>query len=109
MEPGLQCSQAVHVGHLYTVEHPDIFIDWHRKSNTVVIVAVPDAEALEALYARAVSAAIPVSAFVDDDLGTRLTSLAIGPGNKAKKLCWSLPKAFSSLPKAFLPHAEVAA
>jgi peptidyl-tRNA hydrolase len=96
MSPGLQASQAVHVGHLFTVEHPDTFSRWHKASNVIVLVSVPDADALDALRARAISAAIPVSAFTDDDLGTRLTSLVIGPGNKARKLCWGLPKAFSS-------------
>lgn len=99
---GLQASQAVHAAHEYAFEHSTRFADWHDRSNTIVIKVVPDADALDALRARAISAGIPVSAFVDDDLGPRLTSLALGPGSKAGKLCWTLPLAFA-------PRKEVAA
>lgn len=61
-----------------------------------MLVSVPDADALDNLRARALSVAVPVSAFTDDDIGPRLTSLAIGPGPLAKKLCQHLDLAMKA-------------
>jgi hypothetical protein len=96
LAPGLQASQAVHAAQLYALEHAQRHAEWHAASNTIAIKSAPDADALDALQARAASAGVPVSAFVDDDLGPRLTSIALGPGSKAAKFCWTLPLAFST-------------
>jgi len=90
---GLQASQAIHAAHQYSIEHREEFERWFRDSNTIVLVSVPNADALDAMRARAASVAVPASAFSDDDVGPRLTSLAIGPGAGAKKLCQALPLA----------------
>lgn len=83
----------MHAAHAYAIEHPESFGQWHRDSNTIVILEAADADTLDTLRARAISAAIPVSAFTDDDIDSRLTSIALGPGNRARKLCWGLPLA----------------
>ena len=90
---GLQASQAIHAAHQYSFEHREECERWFLESNTIVLVSAPDADALDALRARAISAEIPVSAFSDADVGPRLTSLAIGPSLGAKKLCQHLPLA----------------
>lgn len=96
LAPGLQASQAVHAGHTWAIEHPEEFRRWFRDSNTVVLVNAPDADALDALFDRARSVGVPVSAFVDDDLGPRLTSVALGPCDRARKLCQTFPLALQS-------------
>jgi peptidyl-tRNA hydrolase len=94
LSPGLQASQAVHVAHQFALDYQDAFEEWHRTSNTVVIVAALDADALGAVHAQAISAAVQVSAFSDDDIpGSRLTALALGPCPAAKRICQPLPLA----------------
>lgn len=74
-----------------------LFERWQDISNTVVIVSAPDADELDRLVARANSAGVPVSAFTDDDLGHRLTAVALGPCDCARKLCQKYDLAFKEV------------
>jgi peptidyl-tRNA hydrolase len=96
LSPGLQASQSVHAAHQFAVDHPDLFARWFRESNTIVIVNAPNETALETLRIRAIERGIPMSSFMDEDLGTAVTALALGPGKEAKRLCQPLKIAFPS-------------
>lgn len=94
--PGLRASQMLHASRLYAEEHPSVESQWYRASNTIVLLEVPDEDALKKLTAEAELANCTVSSFEDDDLPSHgTTALTLGP--EGKRLLRSLPLAFHAL------------
>lgn len=90
LPPGLRVAQMFHAARQFADDHPETEGTWFRESNTIVLLEVPDREALEALVARAQDRGVEASEFSEeDDLG--LTALALGPS--ARRIVSSLPLA----------------
>jgi peptidyl-tRNA hydrolase len=92
LEPGLQVAQAVHAAVKYALSHEDAR-RWHKESNNVAVLQVPDEGALKALTQR-VLARNPCclsAIFEEPDLEHQWTAAAFGDG--ARKLLGSLPLA----------------
>ena len=90
LSPGLQIAQASHAAFGLFSQMPLLVERWHRDSNTLVVVSVPDEAALRHL--RAIS---PVKSFsmIEPDLGHQMTAVALAPLPGAQRLCANLPLA----------------
>lgn len=94
LPPGLQAAQAVHASFQFFDEWPCRVRHWLRKSNFLVIVAVPDEEALLALAAEArLGRDLETTLVREPDMGGEATALAMQPGPDAATLCASFPLA----------------
>lgn len=87
LKPGLQAAQACHALRLFSEEHPAEDRAWYENSNNLVLLQVPDEEALLELRERANGT--PTSLFREPDVDDEATALAIAPSGR--KLISNLP------------------
>jgi hypothetical protein len=99
-----QACQLIHAALDFAVTYPRIVGDWHRASNTLVALAVPDELSLGWLCDDAVAAGLRVSRFREPDLGGALTAAAIEPAGR--RLVSRLPLAFSDHDACLLSPGE---
>ena len=76
---GLQLPQSYHAGRLFAAEHPALEQYWYEHSNNLVIVSVPNKEALAKLAYEMTVRGLAVSMFREPDLGGEPTALAVEP------------------------------
>jgi hypothetical protein len=82
----------------YASKYPYLEACWYRDSNTIVLLEVPDGEALMELASRVRKAGATGTEFSEPDfLDVGLTALALGPD--AARLVSSLPLALKSSPR----------
>ena len=93
LRPGQQAVQACHVLRQFAEDHPATERDWHRESNYLALLAVPDEPALVRLLERADQQGIRSAVFREPDLGHALTAVAFEPGAASRRLCDGLPLA----------------
>lgn len=67
--------------------------EWMATSNNIVVVAVPDEQALAELAQRAVEEGIVRTIVREPDYGNEITAIALQPGPEARKLCAQFPLA----------------
>ena len=96
LTPGLQMAQAVHAMAHFCYDHADLAEPWLIKSNFLVIVAVPDEDALLDLIKAAAERGIIRTAVREPDLNQEATAVALEPGAAARRLCASLPLALKA-------------
>jgi hypothetical protein len=89
LPPGTQAAQAAHAALDFAIRHPDLVGDWHRISNTLVVLAAPDELSLGWLCTDAGTAGLRVVRFHEPDLGHALTAAAFEPA--ARRLVAHLP------------------
>lgn len=66
---------------------------WLEASNFLVIVAVPDEQALLGLHDEALLRDIGFTLVQEPDLEDQATALALQPGKQTRRLCAQLPLA----------------
>ena len=93
LPPGLQAAQIVHAAFQFAHDHPSVVKPWLEQSNYLVIVSVPDEDALLDLIFAASKRGLKRSATREPDIGNEATAVAIEPGTAAAKLCAQLPLA----------------
>lgn len=91
LPPGLRAAQLVHAARVFAAEHTELERDWYETSNNLVLLEVPDEQALHELARKADG--VPVSLNREPDLGDQVTAIALGHG--AKRLVRHLPCAFA--------------
>lgn len=89
----MQVAQAAHAAFTFAHDHPNLTRAWHEQSQYLVIVAVPDQDALRALAAKADTRGIPTTVWTEPDLNDEVTAVAFAPGQAARRLCANLPLA----------------
>lgn len=89
---GARAAQLCHAMRSFVDEHPAVDREWFLKSNTLVLLEVPDEPTLAALAFEARTRRIPVSVFTEPDMGDQMTAIAVGPSGR--KLVRRLPLAF---------------
>lgn len=99
LPPGLQLAQAVHAAFHFHHDHPDLVGPWIVKSNYLVVVAVPDEDALLDLIKEAATRGIARTAVREPDLDDAATAVALEPGRAARRLCAQLPLALRPKPR----------
>jgi hypothetical protein len=95
LSPGQQAVQACHALRQFVEEHPEIDREWHRESNTLALLAVPDERALTCLWERARHGGVRHAVFREPDIGDALTAIALEPGAGTRRLCRGLRLALS--------------
>ena len=98
LEPGLQMAQGGHGMAEFWATYPLIAEVWHRHSNWLIYVSVPDEAALLELDARASAADLRHVVFREPDLGNEVTAVALAPGATARRLCAQFPRALRPTP-----------
>lgn len=94
LPPGLQLAQSTHAAFQFFDEHPTQARSWLHRSNFLVVVAVPDEDALLALAAEAsLGKGLCTTKVHEPDLGDEYTAIAMQPGLEAGALCASYPLA----------------
>lgn len=89
ISPGYQIAQSVHAKDQFTHEFPKEENKWYQESNTIVVLGVPNEDALKAYAYLADSQGLKHSMFYEPDIDEH-TALAIEPGEAAAKLCANL-------------------
>jgi peptidyl-tRNA hydrolase len=98
LNPGSRAAQLCHALRQFTSEHEDVDREWYEKSNTLVLLEVPEEIDLLRLSVRATENGIPCSLFREPDLNDAATALAIGPSGRL--LVRRLPLALREQPNA---------
>lgn len=81
----------------FCVNHPAPAEVWHRQSNFLVVVAVPDEIALLTLDSLAWTLAVPHEVVREPDYGNTVTAVALAPVPMARKLCAEFPLALKGV------------
>lgn len=86
-------AQAVHAAFSFADENPVVAHEWHRDSQFLVVVNVPDEANLLALADTARHLGVEVSVWHEPDVNGEATAIALAPVAASKALCSSLPLA----------------
>jgi hypothetical protein len=97
-------AQSVHAAFHFLHDHPSVVEPWLLASNFLVVVQVPDEDALLELITEASRRGLLRSAVREPDLDNEATAVAIEPGSKARRLCAELPLALKNV--AAVHHHE---
>ena len=79
LSPGSQAVQAAHAMREFAAEHPDVEAEWHKTSNTVVMLSAVGEEHLNYLLAQAKLRNVEATGFREPDLANSLTAICVGP------------------------------
>jgi len=93
--PGQQLAQSVHAAFQFSKEHPNIAINWMKKSNFICILQIKNEEQLANLTIKAINHNLAYSEFREPDYNNSLTAITIEPGQKTKELVKNLRLALS--------------
>ncbi len=78
LHAGYQLVQSVHACADLAATQPQAFADWHRDSNSIITLAVPDEAALERLAAKLQDKfGAAVTEFREPDIENELTSISL--------------------------------
>ena len=83
--------QAAHAAIEFQHAFPELARQWFTRSNYLVFLSAPTAEALNVLLQQARQQGILHSAFHEPDLGHALTAIAFEPAPLSRKLLKRLP------------------
>ena len=89
----MQAAQAVHAAFAFSHQHRDLVDPWLVQSNFLVIVQVPNEDALHDLISEAHRRGIVHVGVREPDINDEVTAVALEPGVAAQKLCAQLPLA----------------
>lgn len=91
---GQKAIQACHSLRAFVSDHPDIDRKWFSESNTLVLLEVPNEDAILELWTKVRNSGVACSLFREPDFGDVVTAIAIAPsGHRHLK---NLPLACSS-------------
>lgn len=93
--PAQKAVQCAHAAFTFAATFPELTSKWLKDSSYLVLVEVPDEDALDALRDQAIGydsgfRVAHVSVY-EPDLNDELTAIALEPSEVARKLCSSLP------------------
>ena len=91
LTPGAQVAQSIHAAIEFTFEHPEIAKEWYEVSKYLAVLSVKNQTELLELVEKINQKGIRVSKFYEPDMMNELTSIALEPSIKARKLVSSLP------------------
>ena len=97
LNPGYQIAQAGHALAQFMLEHPEQANQWNN--NYLICLSVEDENQLNNLSEKVQAHGIPMSYFLEPDIGNELTAIAFEGTEKASKLTSSIPLALKSYNK----------
>lgn len=83
----------------FAFEHPEIAKDWHKNSQYLVLLSVKNEVELLSLVNKIDQKGIVYSKFYEPDFNNELTSIAIEPSEKSRKVTSNLPLLLKSYRK----------
>lgn len=83
LKPGQQIAQCAHAIAEFSIQHPQLFKEWHDISNYICCLIAPDLEALEQ---RCKEQGMSYTTFREPDYDNKLTAIAIEPSQLAKSI-----------------------
>lgn len=86
-------AQAIHAAFGFAHANPDVTTEWLRDSQFLVVVSVPDEQALMDLTYAADDRDIITHLWREPDLRDQATAVALAPVPATMKLCSNLPLA----------------
>lgn len=90
LTPGQQIAQTIHGYREFIQRYPEIDQEWHKTSNYVCVLEVPNEDALVDLLSEALERQIKVASFQEPDLANQLTCICLEPSDASKRLTGSL-------------------
>ena len=97
LTPGYQIAQAGHALAQFMLDYPDQANQWNN--NYLICLSVENENQLKTLLEKMRMHDIPVSYFLEPDLGNEMTAIAFQGSDKASKLTSSIPLALKSYNK----------
>lgn len=88
-----QAVQIAHAAIQFQHQHSQYAINWHDLDNRLVFLSVKNETELLNLKKRATELNIPFSIFLEPDMGSQYTALALAPIVESKQLTKDLPLA----------------
>ena len=82
-----QAVQAAHALADMILKFPKDALEWHRNSNTIVILSVSDELNLMYIEEQLTEKGIKHVSFREPDIGDELTAIALSPSEEAKEFC----------------------
>lgn len=86
-----QVPQSNHAAMEFAAQYPAEFLEWYRKSNSIIVLNCENEQKLVQFAQRLRDKGIRFSEFREPDIGNELTAIAICPSPEIKRLCSSLP------------------
>lgn len=93
ISPGYQAVQSAHAIPQFAYEHSQVFYEWYKNSNYLVLLSVKDEDSLKRLIHSASQKGIKHSVFTEPDLNNQITSIALEPSSDTYKLVSNIPLA----------------
>lgn len=75
----MQAAQSAHAAFQFATEHPEETVRWHDESSYLIILGVPNEDALFECADKFSAFGVSCSLVREPDLDGQATSLAIGP------------------------------
>lgn len=88
--PGSQSVQSAHSAIQFIFEHPEISTQWFKEPYLIQLSVENEAE-LHELIRKIKKSNLKYSVFREPDLNNQITSIAIEPSEKSRKLVSNLP------------------
>lgn len=85
--------QSAHALADFIIAHPKVAQKWHKESNYLVTLSVPDEVSLLQLASRLSERGINFVTFREPDINNQVTALCIEPHDDVRKLCSNFPLA----------------
>lgn len=99
LNPGYQIAQSGHAISQFILENPDLSKRWNN--NFLISLSIDSKEKLQKLLYRIEELGIPVSYFIEPDIGNQLTSICFLETEETRKLTSSLPLSLKEYNKQF--------
>lgn len=87
LTPAYQAVQSCHVVADVILKHPKYALEWHRTSNTMVMLSVKDEFSLLDIEDKLKENGFKFASFREPDLNGELTAIAIIPGEGVREFC----------------------
>lgn len=75
----MQAAQASHAAFEFSLKYPDLTQKWHDDSSYLILLNVPDEEALLDIAGELHAAGVPFSIMYEPDIGNQATAIAVAP------------------------------
>ena len=94
LTPAQQAVQSAHASIDFCFAFNNKASPWHKESQYLVMLSLPDEEALQQLILKCKLAGISYTAFYEPDLNNQLTPICLEPGPITQKLVKRIPLMF---------------
>ncbi len=95
LKPGAMVAQSCHALRAFTEVHPEVERRWYRESSNLVVLEVPNEDALFALVGRLAKEGVEIACFREPDMNGEMTAISAGPA--AQRHLSSLPLALKEV------------